>query len=109
MKYCPKKDIVAVQVPKVKLDAYKLVAAELGLSFSMLVQRGVEEYIQNHASEISIAEEKPVVEEKLTDAEVLLSESFAKLPKSVQRRFAGLIQDFAKHVEPKRPKGRIIY
>ena len=107
MKYRPKKDIVAVQVPKGKRDVYKMAAAELGLSLSMLVQYGVEEYIRNH--EVSVAIEKPVVEETLTDAEIRLSKNFAKLPKSVQRRFAGLIQDFAKNIDKKRPKGRIIY
>lgn len=96
MKYRPKKDIITIQVPKGKRDAYKMAAIELGLSLSMLVQYGVEEYIRNH--EIPVAIEKSVVEETLTDAEIRLSENFARLPKSVQRRFAGLIQDFAKHI-----------
>ena len=109
MRYCSKWDLVAFQVPKGKCDAYKMVAQELGLSLSKLVQMGVEEYIRNHAEEIPAAIEKPVVEETLADAEVRLSESFARLPKSVQRKFASLIQDFAKHIEPKQPKGRIIY
>ena len=109
MKYRPKKDIVAVQVPKGKRDAYKIAAIELGLSLSMLIQRGVEEYVKNHVVEAPSVIEKPVVEETLTDAEIRLSENFSRLPKSVQRRFAGLIQDFAKNIEPKRPKGRIIY
>ena len=81
----------------------------MGLSLSRLIQLGVEEYIKNHAAEVPVVIEKPVVEETLTDAELRLSENFARLPKSVQRRFAGLIQDFAKNIKPKRPKGRIIY
>lgn len=44
-------DRIIIEVRKGKRDAYKLAASELGLSLSMLVQRGVEEYVQNHADE----------------------------------------------------------
>ena len=51
MKYLPKRDIISIAVPQGKRNAYKLAAAELGLSLSILFQHAVEEYIQNHADE----------------------------------------------------------
>ena len=93
-------DRVTVNVPKGKRDAYKLGAEILELSLSQLVQTAVEEYLENHWGEVPATPakvEKRVVEEKLTlsAAERRLLENFAKLPKSVQKKFAGLIKDFA--------------
>lgn len=116
------RDMIAVEVPKGKRDIYKIAAQELGLSLSRLVQNGVEEYIKNHVNEVPIAiEESAKVEEKIkeavsrlgeksakvgekfTEAELQINENFLKLPKSIQKRFAGLIQDFAKYAEQKKP------
>ena len=90
-------DRVTVNVPKGKRDAYKLGAEFLELSLSQLVQNAVEDYLENNWGESPAKIEKPVVEEKLklSVAERRLLEDFAKLPKSVQKKFAGLIKDFA--------------
>ena len=44
-------DRLAIWVKKGKRDIYKKAAAELGVSLSMLVRDGVEEFIRNHLSE----------------------------------------------------------
>ena len=102
MKYLPKRDIISIAVPQGKRDAYKMVAAELGKSLSGLIQNAVEEYIQNHADELVDIERSVIAEESFTEAELRLSENFSKLPKRVQQKFAGLIQEFAKRTAPKK-------
>ncbi len=79
-----------------------MVAAELGISLSGLIQNAVEEYIQNHADELVDIERSVIAEESFTEAELRLSENFSKLPKRVQQKFAGLIQEFAKRTAPKK-------
>ena len=44
-------DLISFLVRKGKRDAYKMAASELGLGFSELVRKAVEEYVQNHADE----------------------------------------------------------
>lgn len=95
-------DLIAIEVRKGKRDAYKMVAAELGISLSGLIQNAVEEYIQNHADELVDIERSVIAEESFTEAELRLSENFSKLPKRVQQKFAGLIQEFAKRTAPKK-------
>ena len=52
---------LTVNIPKGKLDAYKMAAREFGLSLSKLIQNGVEEYIKNHGEEfIAEVENKKV-------------------------------------------------
>ena len=52
---------LAVEIPKGKRDIYKTAAQELGLSLSVLIQIGVEEYIKNHGEEfIAAAEDNSV-------------------------------------------------
>ncbi len=91
-------DRVTVNVPKGKRDAYKLGAEFLELSLSVLIQNAVEDYLENNLGKSPVKVEKPVVEEKLklSAAERQLLENFAKLPKSIQKKFAGLIKDFAR-------------
>lgn len=90
-------DRVTVNVPKGKRDLYKLGAEFLDLSLSALIQNAVEDYLESHWGKSPAKVEKPVAEEKLklSAEERRLLENFAKLPKSVQKKFAGLIKDFA--------------
>ena len=44
-------DSVTVQLKKGRRDYYKEEAAKRGLSLAMLIQKGVEEYIENHQPE----------------------------------------------------------
>ena len=46
-------DRLTADVPKGKRDAYKHIAAELGLSLSKLIQNAVEEYACNHAGDVN--------------------------------------------------------
>ena len=41
-------DSVTIQLKKGKKDHYKEEAAKRGLSLAMLIQKGVEEYLENH-------------------------------------------------------------
>ena len=103
-KYLKEKcDRIGVDIPKGKRDAYKLVAAELGISLASLVQVGVEEYARTHAGEkFSVPADvtaKSVPEKKLTASERRLVETFGRLPKETRAKFAGLLDDYAKLAE----------
>ena len=47
-----KRDQLAVDVPKGKRDAYKMIAAEKGLSLSQLIQNSVESFAGLHVGEL---------------------------------------------------------
>lgn len=88
-----KRDQLAVDVPKGKRDAYKQIAAELGISLSMLIQTAVETYGgKNHAGEdfkpASVVDTQP----KLSQAEQKLISDFNRLPVDTQKAIAKLIQ-----------------
>lgn len=99
-KYLKEKcDRIGVDIPKGKRDAYKLVAAELGISLASLVQVGIEEYARTHAGEkfsVPAKEAASVPEKKLTASERRLVEAFARLPEKTRAKFAGLLDDYAK-------------
>lgn len=84
-----KRDQLAVDVPKGKRDAYKAIAAERGLSLSMLIQRSVESY----AGLSSVESIKPApmtpqpTAEKLTSTEKNLLDEFNRLPVDAQKAF----------------------
>ena len=52
------RDKIAINVPKGKRDVYRRAAAELGLSLSILIQNGVEEFILKQADEEFISKLK---------------------------------------------------
>lgn len=96
MRYIPpekRPDLIKVTIPKGKRKVYKQVAKELGLSLSMLVQHGVEEYMSNHADEESICKLK--AEEKLSKKKQRLLEAFDALPKESRTIILKLVEDFA--------------
>ena len=85
-----KRDQLAVDVPKGKRDAYKLMAAELGLSLSMLIQNGVEYYAWRRAGGSLPVSSKE--EQTLTVADKRLVEDFNLLPDEVKPTVRKLIQ-----------------
>ena len=84
-----KRDQLAVDVPKGKRDAYKAIAAELGLSLSMLIQRSVESYagLQSVESLKPAPMTKEPTAEKLSAQERTLLDEFNRLPVDVQKAF----------------------
>ena len=84
-----KRDQLSVDVPKGKRDAYKAIAAELGLSLSILIQRGVESYagFQNVESIKPASINKQQTAEKLSAADRVLLGEFNRLPADVQKAF----------------------
>lgn len=80
-----KRDQITAEVPKGKRDAYKLIAAELNLSLSMLIQNGVEEYGRNHASKDFLATLPTPETKSLSPADEKLIAEFSKLPADAQK------------------------
>ena len=87
-----KRTLIAADVSKIKGEFYRESATKLNLSLSMLIQNGVEEYIQNRTSEV-VTEKREV--ETLTAEQRRLLENFARLPKSTRAKFTGLLEEVA--------------
>ncbi len=97
-------DVITFEADKGKRDAYKQIAAELGISLRMLIQISVEEYARTHAGEkisvpVTDVTAKSVPEKKLTAAERRLVETFARLPEKTRAKFAGLLENVADLVD----------
>ena len=92
------RDKIAINVPKGKRDVYRRAAAELGLSLSVLIQKGVEEFISNNVDEDFVAKIK--AEEKLSKEKQKLIAAFDKLPKDSQKIIRKLVEDFASKISP---------
>lgn len=91
-------DRLAIWVKKGARDEYKAGATELGISLAALVQRGVEEYISNHAG----AEFVPTTPaETLTAEEKRTLERLNSLPKSTRAKFTALLAEVAALVDEK--------
>lgn len=90
------RDKIAINVSKGKRDFYRQAAKELSLSLSVLIQRGVEEFILNHSDKETLAKLK--AEEKLSKDRRKLAEAFDALPKDSQRIILKLVKDFAAKV-----------
>lgn len=88
-----KRALVASEVSKGKRDEYNAAAKGFGLSLSMLVQKGVEEYIKNHGGELPASTPKP---ESISAADKRLIESFGKCPDNVKPTLKKLIEQLAK-------------
>ena len=73
-----KRDRISTDVPKGKREVYNVAAKDLGLSLSMLIQNGVEEYIRNHAGESLL--DKQQDKKSLSPADEKLLAEFSKLP-----------------------------
>lgn len=88
-----KRDQIAVDVPKGKREEYKLKAAKLGLSLSMLIQHGVEsygeEFIANHSTESFTKPEKP---ESLSADERRMLVEFNQLPSDAQKHLLKFVK-----------------
>ena len=82
-------DRLTVDVPKGKRDAYKAIAAELGLSLSMLIQNSVETFAGNHVSEVLAPQDKLTAEQRR------LLDGVAKLPESTRKIVGKLVEDLA--------------
>ena len=92
-------DRLTIDVPKGKRNAYKLIAAELGLSLSLLVQNGVENYAVNHGCK-EVVPEKPASVQPSAEEKRLL-QNLASLPKSTRAKFVSLLEEVAKLAEQK--------
>lgn len=77
-----KRSIVAAEVSKEKGAEYRAKAAELGMSLSLLIQRGVESY-GTVGGEVSV----PRADEKLSAEQRRLLDEFGKLPADAQKHF----------------------
>lgn len=86
-----KRALVASEVSKEKRDEYKAAAVKLGLSLSMLIQNGVEEFIERHGGEV-VARSVPSKEERLSSADKRLVEEFNQLPDDIKPTVRKLIQ-----------------
>jgi len=87
-----KRDQITAEVPKGKRDAYKLIAAELNLSLSMLIQNGVEEYGRNHAGKDFLPTLPTPEAKSLSPADERLLDDLAKLPPDAQKAFRQLVR-----------------
>ena len=74
-------DTIGFDVPKGKRDEFKAKAAKLGLSLSMLIQRGVESYGEPSASNL------PEQTQQLTTEQKIFDDEFSKLPADIQKHF----------------------
>ena len=93
-----KRDQMTIEVPKGKRNAYKAIAAELGISLSMLIQNGVESLAGRCMGEDFTAAIKPEAE-KLTTEQKRLVEEFNQLPVDAQKyliKFVRAINDQSK-------------
>ena len=87
-----KRALVASEVSKEKRDEYKAAAVKLGLSLSMLIQNGVEEFIERHGGEVIARPVSSKEEQTLTAADKRLVEEFNQLPDEVKSTVRKLIQ-----------------
>lgn len=89
-----KRALIASEVSKEKCDEYKAAAAELGLSLSMLVRFGVEEFIERHGGEV-VARPVSSKEDSLSKDERKLVEDFNQLPDEFKPTVRKLINQLA--------------
>lgn len=93
-------DRITMDIPKGKRDAYKQIAAEMGLSLSMLVQNGVEGYARNYEG-VVIPATANVAAEKISADERRLLDAAAKFPTDTRKLFLKLVEDLAAKLESK--------
>ena len=75
-------DRITADIPKGKRDAYKMIAAEKGLSLSQLIQNSVESFAGLHGGEMPATPPKP---ESISAADKRLVEEFNQLPVEAQK------------------------
>ena len=98
-----KRTLVAAEVSKDKGAFYREQAARLNLSLSMLIQSGVEEFIQRHLNELEpIVKPAPMVKEqqtaeKLTSTERTLLAEFNQLPVDAQKSLIRFLRSVNPH------------
>lgn len=76
-----KRSLIAAEVSKAKGEEYRAKAAELGISLSALIQRGIEEYICNRIG----GEFTTTRPDSLSASEKELIEVFNRLPDDAQK------------------------
>lgn len=90
-----KRKTIATDVPKEKGEQYQAFASRFGLSMSLLVQRGVEEFIQRHASEVNLPEQTAPIttpEEKISDRDKKFLNAVNQLPADAQKSLLKFLQ-----------------
>lgn len=78
-------DRIIADIPKGKKARYQAAAQSLGLSFSMLMQNSIEEYVQNHAGKIIVPE--------LTFDEKKLLNIFRVMTPSAQKKLLNFLAE----------------
>lgn len=92
-------DRITADIPKGKRDAYKMIAAEKGLSLSQLIQNSVESFAGLHDGEL-LASVSTSKHEQISAADKRLVEEFNQLPVEAQKhlmRFLKSINDNTPH------------
>ena len=87
-----KRALVASEVSKEKREEYNAAASKFGISLSQLIQRGVEEFITNHAGESFSKPDKP---ESISANERKLLDAFAKCPEHVKPAIRKILEELA--------------
>lgn len=79
-------DRITADIPKGKRDAYKMIAAEKGLSLSQLIQNSVESFAGLHGGELP-ASVSTSTRESISAADKRLVDEFNQLPVEAQKHF----------------------
>lgn len=86
-------DRITADIPKGKRDAYKLIAAELNLSLSQLIQRSVESYASENFHVQTITTQPT---EKISPTQRRLLDAVEKLPADAQKSLLKFIESLSK-------------
>ena len=95
-----KRDQITAEVPKGKRDAYKLAAREFGISLALLIQSGVEEYIQNHAGEDFSRKITPPAE-KISSADKKIIDTVNSLPPESKKALLKFLDTLVSEIKPR--------
>ena len=93
-------DRLAIWIKKGARDNYKQSAAKLGISLAVLVQKGVEEYIQKHTGEVVVPTARQETE-TISAEERRLIQAAAKFPQDTRKLFLKLAEDLAAKLDEK--------
>ena len=84
--------LIAADVSKVKGDLYRQSAKELNLSLSMLIQNGIDEYLQNHFGEEFVPLPTTTPENKLSADDRRLLDSAGKLTPEARKQLVKFLE-----------------
>lgn len=95
-----KRKAITADVPKEKGEQYQAFAARVGLSMSLLVQRGIEEFIQRHGGEVNLPAQTARIAtqpaEQISAAQRRLLDAVDQLPTDVQKSLLKFLQSLSK-------------